>query len=166
MESVGGFKTTLPLANTSDNPMETETLLVPAAPAQFPGSFAPDLRDDHRTVARTAGGKHIRVYFTDGWDDVQLWKSAVSLLIVPLRASNTHISCCDAVHRIRWVHLLVLSFGDDNNYNYQLGHQTGSCICWNHKCLSFVAFYKCTGTCIWWSYKSDHHLCNFPRRTY
>ncbi|PQE04639.1 hypothetical protein CJF30_00004416 [Rutstroemia sp. NJR-2017a BBW] len=76
MESVGGFKTTLPLTNTSDNPMETETLLVPAAPAQFPGSFAPDLRDDHRTVARAAGGKHIQVYFTDGWDDVQLWKSA------------------------------------------------------------------------------------------
>ncbi|PQE23365.1 hypothetical protein CJF32_00009426 [Rutstroemia sp. NJR-2017a WRK4] len=77
MESAGEFKTTLPLANTSDSPMETETLLVPAAPAQFPGSFAPDLRDDHRTVSRGSGGKRIRVYFTDGWDDVQLWKSAI-----------------------------------------------------------------------------------------
>ncbi|PQE05696.1 hypothetical protein CJF31_00004422 [Rutstroemia sp. NJR-2017a BVV2] len=76
MESVGGFKTTLPLANDSDVPMETETLLVPVAPAQFPGSFAPDLRYDHRAVARAAGGKHTRAYFTDGWDDVQLWKSA------------------------------------------------------------------------------------------
>ncbi|KAM3075009.1 hypothetical protein ACMFMF_005692 [Clarireedia jacksonii] len=76
MESAGEFKTTLPLANDSNSPMETETLLVPAAPAQFPGSFAPDLRDAHQAVARVAGWKRIRVYFTDGWDDVQLWKSA------------------------------------------------------------------------------------------
>ncbi|KAM3076731.1 hypothetical protein ACMFMG_007530 [Clarireedia jacksonii] len=86
MESAGEFKTTLPLANDSNSPMETETLLVPAAPAQFPGSFAPDLRDAHQAVARVAGWKRIRVYFTDGWDDVQLWKSAVSLLLVPRRA--------------------------------------------------------------------------------
>lgn len=166
MESAGGFKTTLPLANDSDSPEETETLLVPAAPAQFPGSFAPDARDDHRTVPRAAGWKRIRVYFTDGWDDVQLWKSAVSLLLVLLRASYTDILSRDTVHRVHRVDLFVLPFSHDNNHNYQLEHYTNRSIRGSHQHLSSVALHKRTGTCIWWSYQSNHYLCNVTRWTH
>ncbi|TAQ90988.1 hypothetical protein B7494_g720 [Chlorociboria aeruginascens] len=54
-----------------------EKRLTPAPTTQFPGSFAPDLRTDHR---KEATSKALRdrawIYLIDGWTDVGIWKSA------------------------------------------------------------------------------------------
>jgi len=51
--------------------------LIPSAPAQFPGSFASDLRHDKRKSSEARNWKSILyVYLTDGWDDISVWKSA------------------------------------------------------------------------------------------
>jgi hypothetical protein len=54
--------------------------LVPASATQFPGSFAPELRRDHRKYSEHKSWKNtLCLYFTDGWDDISIWKSAVGL---------------------------------------------------------------------------------------
>jgi hypothetical protein len=53
---------------------------VPASTAQFPGSFASDLRQDHRKYAEIRTFRSVSyTYFTDGWDEISVWKSAVSI---------------------------------------------------------------------------------------
>ncbi len=55
------------------------TDLVTAPAAQFLGSFAADSRQDHRKPAAKPDIKSIvQHYFTEGWSDISLWKSAVS----------------------------------------------------------------------------------------
>lgn len=56
-----------------------EKRLVPASTAQFPGSFAPDLRrDDRKYCEDRTFSRVVYTYLTDSWDDISLWKSAVS----------------------------------------------------------------------------------------
>ena len=56
-----------------------EKKLVPANATQFPGSFASGLRQDQRKQAETIHWRAVwRTYFTDGWNDISIWKSAVS----------------------------------------------------------------------------------------
>ena len=58
-------------------PISMEKKLVPASATQFPGSFASDLRQDHRKYADTRDWRNVlRTYFSDGWDDISIWKSA------------------------------------------------------------------------------------------
>ena len=53
--------------------------LIPTQATQFPGSFAPDLRrDSRRYVKSTRWERTVFQYLTDGWDDINIWKSAVS----------------------------------------------------------------------------------------
>jgi hypothetical protein len=55
------------------------TMLVTSPAAQFLGSFAADLRQDHRKPAAKRDIKSIvQHYFTESWDDISIWKSAVS----------------------------------------------------------------------------------------
>lgn len=62
-----------------DIAMNMEKKLVPTQATQFPGSFATGLRDDHRKYAESkAWGPVLYNYFTEGWDDIGIWKSAVS----------------------------------------------------------------------------------------
>ena len=62
--------------------MSSEKRLVPSAAAQFPGSFVAGFREDHRKSAPSKGWRSaLFTYFTDGWDDISVWKSAVSDLI-------------------------------------------------------------------------------------
>ncbi len=67
--------------------METKKLV--ANTANFPGSFASDLRrkeleSDDVVLGGVGGGARedgldgFKAYFTDGWDDINIWKSAVS----------------------------------------------------------------------------------------
>lgn len=53
--------------------------LIPSQATQFPGSFAPDLRRDSRKYVQSAKWERVLFqYLTDGWDDINIWKSAVS----------------------------------------------------------------------------------------
>jgi hypothetical protein len=55
------------------------TTVVSAPAAQFLGSFAADSRQDHRKPAAKQDIKSIvQHYFTEGWSDISIWKSAVS----------------------------------------------------------------------------------------
>ena len=57
----------------------SDNKLVPNAATQFPGSFAPNLRNDGRKSAPSKGWRSIlHCYFVDGWNDISVWKSAVS----------------------------------------------------------------------------------------
>jgi len=57
-----------------------EKKLVPVGATEFPGSFAPELRGDHRKHPGTREWRStVYAYFTDGWDDVNMWKSAVCI---------------------------------------------------------------------------------------
>ncbi|RAL61438.1 hypothetical protein DID88_009368 [Monilinia fructigena] len=77
MDATQISKTTLPGSEQSENPPTEETQLIPASCAQFPGSFAPDLRKDKRKVSKRGGlTDRIHVFLTDGWNDVTVWKSA------------------------------------------------------------------------------------------
>lgn len=59
--------------------VKMERKLVPTSATQFPGSFASELRHDNRRYSETRSLKKIlKTYFTDGWNDVDIWKSAVS----------------------------------------------------------------------------------------
>ncbi|KAL2071729.1 hypothetical protein VTL71DRAFT_12964 [Oculimacula yallundae] len=54
--------------------------LIPTQATQFPGSFAPDLRKDKRKPVKSTKWERVLCqYFTDGWDDVGIWKAAVSI---------------------------------------------------------------------------------------
>ncbi|TVY83573.1 Aquaporin-4, partial [Lachnellula suecica] len=65
------------LSTTNPIPSSMEKTLVPAPAAQFPGSFAAVLRQDHRKYAEIRTFRSIfHTYFLDGWDDISLWKSA------------------------------------------------------------------------------------------
>ena len=56
-----------------------KSLRVPTPAAQFPGSFAADLREDYRQIPKNKGWKcRIQTYLTGGWNDVSVWKSAAS----------------------------------------------------------------------------------------
>lgn len=53
---------------------------MPSAATNFPGSFGTSFRDDHRKQAPKKGWRSIVLtYLTDGWEDVTVWKSAVSV---------------------------------------------------------------------------------------
>ncbi|KAB8288464.1 hypothetical protein EYC80_010129 [Monilinia laxa] len=68
---------TLPASEESEKPPTEETQLIPASCAQFPGSFAPDLRKDKRKVSKRGGlTDRFYIFLTDGWNDVTVWKSA------------------------------------------------------------------------------------------
>lgn len=78
MGATGNFKITLPISEESESPSNEEIQLIPASCAQFPGSFAPDSRKDKRKVSKGSGfSDRICIFFTDGWSDVTVWKSAV-----------------------------------------------------------------------------------------
>ncbi|KAF7916097.1 hypothetical protein BELL_0341g00080 [Botrytis elliptica] len=77
MGATGNFKITIPISEDSEIPPTEETQLIPTSCAQFPGSFAPDLREDKRRVSKRSGfSDRIYIFFTDGWGDVTVWKSA------------------------------------------------------------------------------------------
>ena len=60
-------------------PLPTEKKLVPNSATQFPGSFASEFRKDDRKYSEVRSWKNILyTYFTDGWNDISIWKSAVS----------------------------------------------------------------------------------------
>ncbi|PVH85187.1 aquaporin-like protein [Cadophora sp. DSE1049] len=51
--------------------------LIPSQATQFPGSFAPDLRRDSRKYVKSTRWERVLFqYLTDGWDDINIWKSA------------------------------------------------------------------------------------------
>jgi len=55
------------------------TTMVTSPAAQFLGSFAADSRQDNRKPAPGRDIKSIvRHYFIEGWDEISIWKSAVS----------------------------------------------------------------------------------------
>jgi hypothetical protein len=55
------------------------TKMVTSPGAQFLGSFAADSRKDQRKPAARRDIKSIvKHYFTEGWGDINIWKSAVS----------------------------------------------------------------------------------------
>lgn len=57
----------------------TTMVTKPAAPAQFLGSFAAGSRqDDRKPAARRDIKSIVQHYFTEAWDDTNIWKSAVS----------------------------------------------------------------------------------------
>jgi hypothetical protein len=59
--------------------MAGSTAVVTAPTAQFLGSFAADSRHDHRKPSAKQDIKSIvKHYFTEGWSDISIWKSAVS----------------------------------------------------------------------------------------
>lgn len=61
--------------------LRMEKKLVPTGATQFPGSFAPDLRKDSRIYVEKRTWQNIlRSYITDGWEDISIWKSAVSVI--------------------------------------------------------------------------------------
>lgn len=58
---------------------QMEKKLVPTPATNFPGSFAAELRQDNRKYAEIRSLRNIlQTYFTDGWSNVDIWKSAVS----------------------------------------------------------------------------------------
>jgi len=78
---------------------------VPASTAQFPGSFASDLRQDHRKYAEDRTYRSIiYTYFTDGWEDTSLWKSAVRTYTLMQNISGSQEVIADVllVYGIRW----------------------------------------------------------------
>jgi hypothetical protein len=57
-----------------------EKKLVPTPATNFPGSFAAELRQDNRKYAEIRSLRSIlQTYFTDGWNNVDIWKSAVCI---------------------------------------------------------------------------------------
>lgn len=67
--------------------MELETVTAQpsttAPPAQFLGSFAARSRREHQRSSRRHDIRSsIFHYFTDGWGEIIIWKSAVSLIVV------------------------------------------------------------------------------------
>ncbi|KAK0109206.1 hypothetical protein ONS96_003029 [Cadophora gregata f. sp. sojae] len=56
---------------------DSQGRLIPSQATQFPGSFAPDLRRDSRKYVKSARWEKVLFqYLTDGWDDINIWKSA------------------------------------------------------------------------------------------
>lgn len=58
--------------------LATEKKLVPASATQFPGSFASEFRREHREHCEARSWRSIVLYFTYGWEDISIWKSAVN----------------------------------------------------------------------------------------
>lgn len=51
--------------------------MVPTSAAQFPGSFASELRQDHRKYPRSTDWRSVLfIFFLEGWTDISTWKSA------------------------------------------------------------------------------------------
>jgi len=75
-----GTKSTPTILGTMEAvPPAESTKLVTSPGAQFLGSFAADSRQDKRKPAPRRDIKSIvKHYFTEGWDDINVWKSAVS----------------------------------------------------------------------------------------
>lgn len=87
--------------------------LVPAQATQFPGSFASDLRNDHRKYVESRSWRAVlHSYFTDGWQDVGIYKSAVSIDRNVISCRFSHGS----VRRVCWFDSNVLSLSNDT-YN-------------------------------------------------
>lgn len=75
-----GVKLMPTILGTMEPVAPAEPITVVTSPAaQFLGSFAADLRQDHRKPAVKRDIKSIvQHYFTEGWDEISIWKSAVS----------------------------------------------------------------------------------------
>lgn len=72
--------TKYPSLTMSDFVSSQKRKLVPSQATQFPGSFAPDLRGDNRKYSESRTWRTVvHTYFTDGWGDINIWKSAVRL---------------------------------------------------------------------------------------
>lgn len=86
------------------------TAVVNSPSAQFPGSFAVDLRYDHRKPAGKRDIKSIvKHYFTEGWNDISIWKSAVSTLFSQFLDEwqlHVHTSQLGTLRRLRRVAFL------------------------------------------------------------
>ncbi|EDO02414.1 predicted protein [Sclerotinia sclerotiorum 1980 UF-70] len=67
---------TFPVSEDSEIAPTGKNQLTPASCAEFPGSFAPDLRRDKREVVKHDSFRD-RFYFflTDGWSDMTIWKN-------------------------------------------------------------------------------------------
>jgi hypothetical protein len=73
----------LPAADVEQGVQQSQ--LVAAPPAAFPGSFAAKGRSaEGLFVKGMRGGRKrvLRLYLTHGWDDVTIWKSAVSGFLI------------------------------------------------------------------------------------
>lgn len=67
-----------PLSDMAVPNPKMEKKLVPTPATNFPGSFAAELRQDNRKYAEIRSLRSIlQTYFTDGWNNVDIWKSAV-----------------------------------------------------------------------------------------
>jgi hypothetical protein len=75
-----------------------EKKLVPSRAVHFPGSFAARLREDHRKLPDTRHWRsRLSSYFTDGWNEISIWKSAVShamalITVDPCRSRRCHMT--------------------------------------------------------------------------
>ena len=103
-----------------------EKKLVPAHAVHFPGSFAPDLREDHRRAPETRHWRsRVYTYFTDGWVEISIWKSAVSNTIalatfLPFSTGDIIVLPSDSVpvHRIRRLNVPLLSLRYDSCHDW------------------------------------------------
>ena len=112
----------------------SEKRLVPSAATQFPGSFAPNLREDSRKSAPSRGWRSVLYsYITDAWDDISVWKSAVSVPLVDLLRLSKLTGF--PVHRARWYSINDLSFCHDSYHDWQFPNIANSTIRWNHEYL-------------------------------
>lgn len=74
------YRQTLEVQTMEDLISNSQGRLVPAQATQFPGSFASDLRRDTRRYVKSTKWQRVASqYLTDGWGDINIWKSAVSV---------------------------------------------------------------------------------------
>ena len=134
---------------------------MPASTAQFPGSFASDLRQDHRKYAEIRTFRSIiYTYFTDQWDDISVWKSAVSTPpfeegTSPLQ--NEMLSFLP-VYRVCRNNFTVLRLRYDRRHNKELQYfpSRGLCRHYQYLCPNLVHLRTCS--LIWWPHKPNYHI--------
>ena len=148
--------------------MASEKRLVPSAAAQFPGSFGAGFREDYRKSAPSRGWRNVLfTYLTDGWDDISVWKSAVSYLIFGnCQTLNETLIKPSLVHRVCWYNMHDVHICYDPYNNRQFRYFTSSTVCWYHEHLPPKPLHLGNGSLDWRTSQPDNNLCDNANRSH
>jgi hypothetical protein len=168
-------------------PPAEPTMLVTSPGAQFLGSFASDLRQDHRRPAAKRDIKSIvQHYFTESWGDISIWKSAVSYEFLkrvgdasannsrclkmpqlPRKASFfkvmstgviLRLTTSAKVHRAYRNNELMLCVCADTHHHRQLQYVSSGGLRGNFEYFPSSIIHLCTFSCFRRSRQPTHHI--------
>ncbi len=151
---------------------QSQDRLVPAQATQFPGSFASEFRTDHRKLPQSNQWQAVlHTFFLEGWQDISVYKSAVSTIFLSDLYQQTEYEKCMVypaiadfssclVHRIRWHDFAMLYLLHDRHHSAQHGHTASRRLCRDQQYHSRNALHIRTCALLWGPCKSYDHVSN------